>query len=197
MPRLGGSLVLSDLVKRNRSYRRFHEEHIISRETLLQLIDLARLSPSGANRQTLRYYLSCDKETNDKIIPSIGWAAYLKDWQGPEVGERPSAYIVVVQDEQLKAIGGPAYGIAAQSILLGAVELGLGGCTIGNLQRPSLKAVLNIPKNLEIVLVIALGKPKECVVIDEIEVDGDIKYWRDENQVHHVPKLKLKDIIMN
>jgi nitroreductase len=94
-------------------------------------------------------------------------------------------------------IGGPAYGIAAQSILLGAVELGLGGCMIGNLQRPSLKAALNIPENLEIVLVIALGKPKECVVIDEIEADGDIKYWRDENQVHHVPKLKLKDMIMN
>lgn len=189
--------MLADLVKRNRSYRRFYEEEAISRETLLQLIDLARLSPSGANRQTLRYYLSCDKTTNEKIFPALGWAAYLKEWKGPEVGERPSAYIVIVQDEQQKAIGGPAYGIAAQSILLGGVEVGLGGCMIGNLQRPALREALNIPESLEILLVIALGKPKECVVIDEIEADGDIKYWRDENQVHHVPKLKLKDIVMN
>lgn len=189
--------MLADLVKRNRSYRRFYEEHEISRETLLQLIDLGRLSPSGANRQTLRYYLSCDKETNDKIFPHLGWAAYLKDWQGPESGERPTAYIIIVQDEGLKAIGGPAYGIAAQSILLGAVEMGLGGCMIANLQRAGLRSALQIPENLEIVLVIALGKPKECVVIDEIKVDGDIKYWRDEKQVHHVPKLKLHDVIMN
>ncbi|MBP2634530.1 MAG: nitroreductase [Firmicutes bacterium] len=189
--------MLADLVKRNRSYRRFYEEQEISRETLLQLIDLARLSPSGANRQTLRYYLSNAKETNDKIFPHIGWAGYLKDWTGPVAGERPTAYIVIVQDEQQKAIGGPAYGIAAQSILLGAVEQGLGGCMIGNLQRPGLRAALDIPENMEIVLVIALGKPQECVVIDEIEADDDTKYWRDDNQVHHVPKLKLQDIIMN
>lgn len=189
--------MLVDLVKRNRSYRRFYEEHEIGRETLLQLIDLARLSASGANKQTLRYYLSNDRETNGKIFPELGWAAYLKDWSGPEVGERPSAYIVIVQDEQQKVMGGPAYGIAAQSILLGAVELGLGGCMIANLQRAGLRAALHIPEGLEIVLVIALGKPKECVVIDEIEADGDIKYWRDENQIHHVPKLKLQDIIMN
>lgn len=189
--------MLADLVKRNRSYRRFYEDQEISRETLLQLIDLARLSPSGANRQTLRYYLSNTKETNDKIFPHVGWAAYLKDWPGPAEGERPAAYIVIVQDEQQKVIGGPAYGIAAQSMLLGAAELGLGGCMIGNLQRAGLRAALHIPESLEIVLVIALGKPKECVVIDEIEADGDIKYWRDENQVHHVPKLKLQDIIMN
>ena len=146
--------MLADLVKRNRSYRRFYEEHEISRETLLQLIDLARLTPSGANKQTLRYYLANTKEANDKIFSHVAWAAYLKDWPGPAEGERPSAYIVIVQDEQQKAIGGPAYGIAAQTILLAAVELGLGGCMIGNLQQAGLKAALDIPNNLEIALVI-------------------------------------------
>lgn len=189
--------MLEDLVKRNRSYRRFFEDEMISRETLLKLIDLARMTPSGANKQTLRYYVACDQETNEKIFPALGWAAYFKDWKGPEVGERPSAYIVLVQDEKQKVIGGPAYGIAAQTMLLGAAELGLGGCMIGNLQHSVLREALSIPENLEILLVIALGKPKECVVIDEIELDESIKYWRDENQIHHVPKLKLKNIVMN
>jgi nitroreductase len=189
--------MFDELVKKNRSYRRFFEEEQIGRETLLKLIDYARLTPSGANRQVLRYFIAYDKERNDKIFSTLGWAGYLPDWNGPEIGERPAAYIVIVQDEKHKMGGGTDHGIAAQTILLGAVELGLGGCMIGNIQRPKLHEALHIDENYEILLVIALGKPKETVVIDEIDSGKDIKYWRDENQVHHVPKRKLKDIIVD
>ncbi|HMM22143.1 MAG TPA: nitroreductase family protein [Selenomonadales bacterium] len=185
------------LVRKNRSYRRFYEQENISRETLLKLIDYARLSPSGANRQALRYYISCDKALNERIYPGLRWAAYLKDWSGPEAGERPSAYIVVVQEERYKAVTNVDYGIAVQSILLGAAELGLGGCAIGNLDQAVLREALGIPETREILLAIALGKPKEIVVLDEIGPDGDIQYWRDGNQVHHVPKRKLADLVLN
>lgn len=186
-----------ELVTANRSYRRFVEKEPISRQTLLELIDLARLSPSGANKQALRYYVSCGAEQNERVFAALAWAAYFKDWPGPSAGERPTGYIVIVQDQANKMVSGIDYGIAAQTILLGAVELGLGGCMIGNINKPKLEDALDIPENYEILLAIALGKPLESIVIDEIDSDGDIKYWRDAKQVHHVPKRKLKDIVLN
>lgn len=189
--------MFKELVTANRSYRRFVETESISRQTMLELIDLARLSPSGANKQALRYYISCDAKQNETVFNALAWAAYFKDWAGPIAGERPAGYIVIVQEQANKMVSGIDYGIAAQTILLGAVERGLGGCMIGNINKPKLEDALNIPENYEILLTVALGKPKETVVIDEIDSDGDIKYWRDASQVHHVPKRKLKDIVLN
>ncbi len=185
-----------DMVKANRSYRRFFEQEAVTRDTLLTLVDYARLVPSGANKQALKYFIACEQALNEQIFTALGWAAYLKGWSGPVAGERPAAYIVIVQDKAYKMGTNFDAGIAAQTILLGAAEMGLGGCMIGNIQHAKLQIALNLAENYEIVLVIALGKPKEEVVIDEIEADGDIKYWRDENQVHHVPKRKLKDILI-
>jgi nitroreductase len=185
-----------DIVKANRSYRRFFEQEAITREVLLNLVDYARLTPSGANKQALKYYIANEQGVNEQIFATLGWAGYLKDWPGPVVGERPSAYIILVQDQSYKMSINFDAGIAAQTILLGATEIGLGGCMLGNIQHEKLRAAVKLPDNLEIVLVIALGKPKETVVIEEIEAAGDIKYWRDENQVHHVPKRKLKDILI-
>ena len=189
--------MFKEMVAANRSYRRFYGDESITKETLLSLVDYARLSATGANKQTLRYIVSSEKETNEKIYPALAWAGYLPDWSGPEEGERPSAYIIILQDKDNKMIGGVDHGISAQSILLGAVEIGLGGCIIGNIKREELSKVLTIPSQYEILLAIAIGKPKEVVVIDEINVGEDVKYWRDENQVHHVPKLKLIDLVLN
>ncbi|MBP2627115.1 MAG: nitroreductase [Firmicutes bacterium] len=185
------------MVATNRSYRRFYCEENIAKETLLSLVDYARLSASGANRQPLRYIVSCEKQVNEAIYPTLGWAGYFADWSGPEEGERPSAYIIILQDKDNKMVGGVDHGIAAQSILLGAVEIGLGGCIIGNIKREELSEVLNISGQYEILLAIAIGKPKEVVIINEINAGDDVKYWRDENQIHHVPKLKLPDIVLN
>lgn len=186
-----------DLVKANRSYRRFVESEKIDRETLETLVDYARLTPSGANKQALKYYIANTPELNEKIFPALAWAGYLPSWPGPEAGERPSGYIIILQKEGYKMATPADGGIAAQTILLGATELGLGGCIIASIQKEKLREALDIPANHEIVLVLALGKPQETVVIDEIDRDGDIKYWRDEQAVHHVPKRKLKDILLN
>lgn len=188
--------MLRDLVLKNRSYRRFHQEITIERETLRELVDLARLSASALNLQPLKYILSCDPQTNGKIFPHLGWAGYLKDWPGPDEGERPSAYIIILGDTHISRSFGCDHGIAAQSILLGATEKGLGGCMIATVNRQELSKAIGIPARYEILLVIALGKPKEKVVIEPVGLDGNIRYWRDSQGVHHVPKRALDEIII-
>lgn len=188
---------LRELVLKNRSYRRFHQDVSIKLEMLKELVDLARLSASGANQQPLKYILSCDPQKNALIFPQLGWAAYLKDWPGPAEGERPASYIIILGDKTIRESFGCDHGIAAQSILLGATEAGLGGCIIATIRKKELREVLAIHEQLEILLVIALGKPKETVKIEELGSDGDIKYWRDEQGVHHVPKRSLEEIILS
>ena len=188
--------MIRDLILRNRSYRRFHQEFHIDLETLRELVDLARLSASAANMQPLRYILSCDPQKNALIFSQLAWAAYLKDWQGPGEGERPSAYIVILEDKRVTHPMGCDHGIAAQSILLGAVEKGLGGCMIGSVDKRILRRALGIERTYEILLVLALGKPKETVVIETVGAGGDTKYWRDGEGIHHVPKRALDEIIV-
>lgn len=189
-------MTLSELILRNRSYRRYHQDVNIDRETLYELVDLARLSASAANIQPLKYILSCDPAKNALIFAHLGWAAYLQDWPGPAEGERPSAYIVILGDKNLKESFGCDHGIAAQSILLGAVEKGFGGCIIATINKEDLQRVLHIPPHFEILLVIALGKPKEHVVIEPVKGHGEIRYWRDEKGIHHVPKRSLEELII-
>ena len=188
--------MIENLVKRNRSYRRFEESFTINESTLRELVSLARLSPSGGNAQPLKYVLSANPERNNLIFPALRWAAYLQGWPGPAEGERPSAYIVVLGDTEISKNFLCDHGIACQSILLGAVEKGLGGCLIGSIDREKLRENINIPERFEILLVIALGKPKEKVVIETVGHDGDIRYYRDSDQVHHVPKRSLEEIII-
>jgi nitroreductase len=187
--------MVKDLILKNRSYRRFDESRRISRETLVEFVDYARRTASASNRQPLRYYISNEQEKNDQINSCLGWAGYLTDWDGPKEGERPSAYIVLLSENGTNS----AYdeGIVGQSILLMAVEQGLGGCILLNVKREELKKLLHIPNSYDIRMVIALGVPAETVVLEEISTDGDIRYYRDENQVHHVPKLQLSDILIN
>ncbi len=188
--------MFKDIVLRNRSYRRFDEDVSLSMETLRELVDLARHSAAAANLQPLKYIPSCDPEQNALIFPHLAWAGYLKDWKGPKAGERPAAYIVILGDTTIVKDFGCDHGIAAQTILLGAVEKGFGGCMIGSVQREKLRASLDIPDIYRVLLVLALGKPKEKVVLEEVGTEGDIRYWRDEAGTHHVPKRPLDEIIL-
>ena len=188
--------MLKDLIRKNRSYRRFHQDVAVDLETLRALVALARLSASGSNLQPLKYILSCHPETNARIFPNTRWAGYLKDWSGPAEGERPAAYIVILGDTKIRKSFGCDHGIAAQSIMLGATERGLGGCMIGSIDRSELRQVLDIPEQYEILLILALGKPKEKAVIEEVGPDGDIRYYRDAEDVHHVPKRSLNELIL-
>ncbi|MDP6180616.1 MAG: nitroreductase family protein [Desulfatiglandales bacterium] len=189
--------MINDLIQKNRSYRRFHQNVSIDRRTLEDLVNLARLSASGANRQPLKYILSSEPEQNARIFPCFSWAGYLKDWDGPVEGERPSGYIIVLGDTKISTNFARDSGIACQSILLGAVEQGLGGCIIGGIDRKKLIPLLNISDQYEVLVVIALGEPGEKVVVEAVGSDGDIKYWRDSGGVHHLPKRSLDEIILD
>ena len=189
--------MIRDLVLQNRSCRRFHQEVAIERETLRELVDLARCSASAANRQPLRYILSCDPAKNAVIFSHLGFAGQLTDWPGPSEGERPSAYIIILLDTEVSKSAGCDHGIAAQSILLGAREKGLGGCMHGAVKRDELSRAIGIPPRYEILLTLSLGKPKEKVVLETVGPDGNTDYWRDNDSVHHVPKRPLDDIIID
>jgi nitroreductase len=187
--------MIKELIKKNRSYRRFHENERIDIELLKGWIDLARLSASAKNAQSLKYYLITGEEECEKLFPLLAWAGYLKDWPGPAKGERPSAYIVMLNDRDISTNYYCDHGIAAQSILLGAVEAGFGGCIIASVNRKELSREFSLDERFEVLQVLALGKPAETVVIETMK-DGDFKYWRDRQGVHHVPKRPLDELII-
>jgi len=189
--------MIDDLIKNTRSFRRFDENVIIERKTLEDLIDLARHSASARNIQPLKYILSCDPETNGKIFSTLKFAAALKDWDGPTEGERPAAYIIVLGDTAISTNFWCDHGIAAQNIMLGARDRDLGGCMIASINQPKLRELLSIPDRYEILLVLAIGKPAETVVIEPMPSDGSASYWRDEQSIHHVPKRPLNEVILN
>ena len=189
--------MIKELITRNRSYRRFFQDVAIETATLRELVELARLSPSAGNAQPLKFILSCEAQKNALIFSHLAWAFYIKGWGGPCEGERPSAYIIILLDKDISQSAGCDHGIAAQSIMIGAAEKGLGGCMLGSVKRKELSAALGIAPRYEILLVLAIGKPKEKVVLEAVGVDGSIKYWRDNQEVHHVPKRALADLVLD
>ncbi|MCK5542867.1 MAG: nitroreductase family protein [Desulfobacterales bacterium] len=186
-----------ELVKNNRSCRRFDYSVKVDQKMLAELVDLARMSASAGNMQPLKYVLSADEQKNKEIFSCLKWAAYLTDWKGPEPLERPTGYIVILGDKTIATNFWCDHGIAAQTILLGARDIGFAGCIFAAINHPKLKNVLKLDDNFEILLVIAVGKPVEEVKIEKVKADGDIKYFRDKNLVHHVPKRGLDDVILS
>lgn len=189
--------MLKELVYKNRSYRRFYEEEKVNYETLAELVDLARNTASTVNLQALKFKIVCERSENQKVFDTLSWAGMLKDWPGPAEGERPAAYIIIMCDLSIASNLKYDEGIAAQTILLGAVEKGLGGCMLGSIKREQLAESFNLDlEKYTIDLVLAIGKPKETVKLVELPENKSTAYFRDENGVHYVPKRSLEDILI-
>lgn len=186
---------LQELMTKTRTCRRFFQDEPISAETLRLLINMARMAGSAQNLQPIKYMLVNDPAANTSIFPHLGWAGYLPDWPGPVDGERPAAYIICLLDTRISRKADCDLGIATQNILLAATAQGLGGCRIGSVS-PALHKTLSIPEHLKILLALALGRPKEIVTLEDVSQDGNIRYWRDSQQVHHVPKRPLDELII-
>jgi nitroreductase len=185
-----------ELVLQTRSYRRFHQTTPVSLDTLRELVDLARQAASGSNIQPLKYVLVANAALNARVFPCTRWAGYLEDWSGPAEGERPVAYVAILGDIKLGREFDTDLGIAAQTIMLAATERGLGGCMLGSLDRDALREVLEVPDQYKILLLLALGQPAETVVLEPVGPDGNIRYYRDADDVHHVPKRTLTEVIV-
>lgn len=188
--------MLCDLLLKNRSYRRFDESVKIPYETLRDLVDVTRYCPSGANRQLLKYRLVYEADEVAQVFSCLKFASCLQGWSGPAEGERPTAYIVVLGDQNIYQFSEVDAGIAMQSILLKATELGFGGCILASVQRDKLREILPLDENLCIGYVIALGKPAETCIVEPLGQSGDIKYYRDTESIHHVPKRSLDDLLV-
>lgn len=187
-------MTFPELVKKARTHRRFVQSDPIPRQALIDLVDLARFVPSGGNQQPLRYRVVSDPAECAAVFKHLRWAAALKDWGGPAEGERPTGYIAI-----LVATGKPAatdVGIAAQTIQLAATEKGYATCMIGSIDRPAVHALLKLPAELDIQLIIAVGRPGERVVLEEPATGETRPYWRTPDGVHHVPKRKLEDTVV-
>ena len=191
--------MLIDLVKKNRSYRGYNENRKITKEELLELVDCARLCPSSVNAQPLKYYLAWEEEETRRIQAHTNWARALPQLELPHKGMYPTAFIIILQDT---VIDGNLsryqkdVGIVAQTMLLAAAEKGLGGCMIGNFGAGSLKTELNLPDDLAPLLVVAVGEPAEPVRLVEIGPGESTKYYRDEKDIHYVPKRRLEDVVV-
>ncbi|HBG18422.1 MAG TPA: nitroreductase [Desulfobulbaceae bacterium] len=191
---------MQEIIAKTRTFRRFVQKERISLTTLEELIDLARLGGSARNGQPWQYMMINTPELCAKVFPFLGWAGYLTDWKGPVEGERPSAYILCLLNKQrLKGSESEAQfdlGVATQNLLLGAMEKRIGGCRIGAF-NPQLASLFDMPDHLQLSLIVALGKPRETVILEECKNDEDIRYWRDEHGVHHVPKRTLESCLVS
>lgn len=192
--------MLKELVIKNRSYRGFDESVLISRETLESFVECARLCPSSVNKQPLKYFLVYEEEMVKKVRPLTRWARALPQMKLPHPGHCPTAFIVICQDAEIdpnltrymKDVG-----IVAQTMLLAAVEQGLGGCMIGNFTAGEVCETLELAENLHPLLVVAFGKPQEEIVLVDVPESGDTNYYRDEKDIHYVPKRKLEEELIN
>ena len=191
--------MIRDLVEKSRSYRIFDESYKLKRKDLVDLIELARFSPCGKNGQYLRFIPIYKEDILNKIYPYLTWAAYLKDWNGPMEGERHTGIILIVSKEGTLTdpILSCDMGVASQTIMLGAVEKNLGGCMIRALNRKRIAQILNLSEDYIIHIALAIGKPAQEVIIEDIKEDEDIKYWMEDDKTHHVPKIVLNDLIMD
>lgn len=188
-----------ELVQKNRSYRGFDESYTFTEEQLRHYVDLTRYTASSVNAQPLKYLIAWEREKTELILSMTKWARALPQMTLPKDGMHPTGFVIVCQDTDVApnlARYQKDIGIVAQTITLAAVEDGLGGCMIGNFVPEEVKKTLNLPADIEPMLIIALGKPAETIVIEEINPGDSIKYYRDENDVHYVPKRKLDDILL-
>lgn len=191
--------MLKELVIKNRSYRGYDPKVRLTKEDLLELVDLTRYTASSVNEQPLRYYIAWEKEEVEQILPLTMWAKALKNIQLPHPGKEPAAFIIICQDMNISSNTTRFQrdvGVVAQTMLLGAVEKGFGGCMIGSFYKPQLKELLNLPEGVEPNLIVALGKPAEKVVLTDVGKDGSTEYYRDAEDIHYVPKRSLKDLVL-
>lgn len=183
-----------DAIVTRRTIRKFLQKPI-DREVLLKLLNAARLAPSAMNLQPCEYILVTDKALLDEVFSTVKWATYITPRGTPKEGERPVAYIVVLINTKKRAEGGEVDCAAAvENLILAAWGKGIGACWMGSVDRARIKEILDIPDHCKVNSIVALGYKAEQPVVEDV-INGDLKYWKDEEDILHVPKRRLEDIV--
>jgi nitroreductase len=185
-----------DIVQNTRSTRRFKKNITIDKSELIELIDMARIVSSGKNMQPLKYIAINDQDIKDQIYKPLQWAAHLKDWDQSE-DEKPSAYILVINDTKIDGFSAIDSGIAMQTIMLGATAKGYAGSILASIDKVAYKKLFSLENHLEPMFIIALGVKNENIEIIDVVDSTDTNYYRDKNNTHYVPKRKLSEVLID
>lgn len=182
-------------IKSRRTTRKFKQTQL-SHNDIYDLIDAARVAPTGANLQSLKYMIVADKDVREKMFPHIKYAGYIPDWN-PTFEECPPVFIVVLNDTSIKPTDKCEVdcGSAIMSMCLAATEKGIGSCWLGAISRPELKAVLNLDDKYDIPYLLGLGYPDQDA--KEVEMTDSIKYYFDDNGTVCVPKRSMEEILIS
>ena len=183
-----------DIVHNTRCVRRFKKVNI-EKSDLIELINLARQTSSGKNMQPLKYIAITDEDIKNEVYKPLVWAAHLTNWEQSE-NEKPSAYILVVNDTSVEGFSAIDSGIAMQTIMLGANAKGYAGCMLASIDKDAYKKLFKLENHLEPMFIIALGAKDENIKVVDVK-DGDTNYYRDENDTHCVPKRSLEEVLLN
>ena len=183
------------LTENTRCTRRFRQDTTIEHEDLIELIDLARQISSGKNMQPLKYIAISDGKTKDEVYKPLVWAANLTKWQQSKY-EKPTAYILIINDTSIKGFSAIDSGIAMQTIMLGASAKGYDGCMLASIDKVAYSKLFNLPPHLEPMFIIALGISSENIKIVDVE-NNDTNYYREDNGTHCVPKRTLDEVLLN
>ena len=183
---------LDTLLRRNRSYRGYDPSRVVTREELMKMVEATTLVPSGRNQQVLRYRLVTEEES-DKVLPLIRLGGALPELHLPFPGTEPRAFLVICSTIPENALIDIDLGIAAQSLLLKAVEMGLNGLMIRAFDPVKLQDALGL--SLKPLLVVAIGKGAEDIYLKPINAGESLTYYRKDG-VHFVPKLKAEDLVI-
>ncbi|MBQ2958693.1 MAG: nitroreductase family protein [Alistipes sp.] len=183
---------LRRLLLHNRSYRGYDSRFVVRPDQLHRIIEVATLCPSARNQQVLRFRPVTHEEAH-KILPHIRLGGALSELNLPFAGTEPNAFVVICSTVEESHYVSVDLGIVAQSMLLQATEIGLGGICIGAFERKAIKESLALP--YDPVLVVAIGRPAEHIELVTVDEGTPLSYYR-EGGVHYVPKIKTEDLII-
>jgi nitroreductase len=183
-----------EVLRTRRTFRAFTQDPV-PQEVLMDILEAGRLANCGANRQSLRFAVAQKPEDVAKLCELTKWAAAIPNGAGtPAPEQRPTLYIVILQDTSVTGYSDIDVGIAVAGMTTAAWAKGVGSCIIGTLHREKTAQFLGLPENLQVHTGIAFGYPAHRSTVVPLE-DGRKNYWRDENGDYYVPKYALEEIV--
>ena len=191
---------LDALLTRNRSCRGFDKSYRVHRLQLERIAGVCCKVASAMNRQPLRFRLvtAADEGTGtgrpcELVLRSLRLGGALPELHLPFPGTEPEAFIIICSAVPEDRYVDMDLGIAAQSMLLKATEMGLAGVIVCAFGREALKRDLALP--LDPLAVIAIGRSAEKHELRTVPAGDSLTYYR-EDGVHVVPKLGWQDLLI-